>query len=83
MNHSNNERVREIRFEIAITLPGSLNEIVDEIISKTIEHTETQLRAAMYLGVTPATISNRLNHHRKRLRRPAHATSGESTSPDQ
>jgi hypothetical protein len=61
--------VEQIKFEVPVVLPGSLSEIVDEVIARTVKQAGTQLRAAFYLGVTPQMISGRLNHRRKKLGR--------------
>lgn len=82
MHCSNNGRVEEIKLEITVKLPGSLNEFVDELISKTVQACGTQLRAAFYLGVTPTMISNRLNHRRKKLGRLANLASHRTGAGD-
>jgi CRP-like cAMP-binding protein len=56
--------LEDIRFKMAMTLPGSLKEFIDELIWRAVKECGTQARAAAYLGVTPATISRRLNRRR-------------------
>jgi hypothetical protein len=65
MRYSDGNKDREIRIEVEIVLPGSLPDIMDQIITRVVRECGTQVRAARYLRISAATISKRLNHRRR------------------
>jgi len=68
--------------EIRCPIQTSLADIEDMIVSQVVEKCGTQLKAAYALGITPETISRRLNRHRKKLGRLANSNDHETGAGD-
>jgi hypothetical protein len=67
MKYSNHYHGMGKHLQIVCDFPVSLAEVIDRVITDTVKLFGTQLEAARQLGITPQTVSRRLNHGRKRL----------------